>query len=74
MMDIRVDTAVSVAEIASLRMDGEQDWMEVMENPIGLYFGLTSLRASFSLLILLKMLASSTTFIMGGLCRAKNFQ
>jgi hypothetical protein len=73
-MDIRVETAVSVAEMASLRMVGEQDCMEVIENPMGLYLGLTSRKASFNRLILLKMLASSTTLSVGEHCNAEKFK
>ncbi len=35
MTDMSVETAVSVALTASSKTDGEQDSMEVMENPRG---------------------------------------
>ncbi len=40
MTDIRVDTAVSVAQTASWRIEAEHDSIEVIEKPMGLYFGL----------------------------------
>ena len=61
MTDIRVETAVSVAATASWRMEAEQDSIEVMEKPMGLYFGLMEWRASFKRLILLKMLSTERT-------------
>ncbi len=63
MTDMRVETAVSVAVTASCKMEEEHDSMEVMENPIGLYFGLIEWSASFSRLILLKMLSTVRTLL-----------
>lgn len=63
MTDMRVETAVSVAVTASCKMEDEHDSMEVMENPIGLYFGLIEWSASFSRLILLKMLSTVRTLL-----------
>ena len=57
MTDIRVETAVSVALTASWRIEAEQDSIEVIEKPMGLYLGLIECRASFRRLILLKMLS-----------------
>lgn len=51
-----VDTAASVARRASSRIAGEQDSIEVMENPVGLYWGLMDCSASFKLTILAKIL------------------
>jgi hypothetical protein len=56
MTDMRVETAVSVANIASWSMEGEQDSIEVMENPMGWYLGLMACNASLSWPILAKML------------------
>ena len=38
MTDIRVEMAVSVAMVASWRTDFEHDSIDVMENPMGLYW------------------------------------
>ena len=63
--DMRVDTAVSVATMASCKMEEEQDSMEVMEKPMGLYFGLMEWRASLRRLILLKMLSIGRPVLVG---------
>ena len=46
--DIRVKTAVSVADAASRKTDSEHESMEVMANPMGLYLGLIACKASFN--------------------------
>ena len=57
MTDIRVEMAVSVANVASWSTEGEHDSIDVMENPMGLYRGLMAFKASLSLLILVKIVS-----------------